>query len=411
MVRKVFLDGLPKWESGSCKGKINWIESVGYFVKFIYDNIEGEIKILNYDKSKQKIEIIYKDKVSKIHTSMLANANLSFIIDKRHKEHKYLVDDIIQLDFYPFKIIEQTRSPKSKNNNWMVKSYTIKCMGCGSIYKNIKEDGLERKGRVFKCKCCNDGFSFPEKLMYNILKQLGISFKTQQSFKWSEGKVYDFYIPNLKVIIETNGQQHYVDKKSWNINKENQLKNDELKMNLALNNGIKHYIQLDCSESNIEFIKENMLKSKMTTLFNLDDIDWIACNNNASSSLAKTACDLWNNNTRSSVKIAEILNISKQSVITYLKQFAVLELCDYDPKEEMRQGNRMTSVKKKKSIICLDNGIVFDSSTDCARLSKDIFGIELHQGCISATCRGAYKHHKGYHFMFYKDYLAQQQSA
>ena len=41
MSRKVFIDELPTWESGTNKGKANWLMCIGYKVKFIYDDIEG----------------------------------------------------------------------------------------------------------------------------------------------------------------------------------------------------------------------------------------------------------------------------------------------------------------------------------------------------------------------------------
>ena len=66
-MRKVFLDDLPKI------GKyINWKESVGYKVKFIYDYIEGEVEIVDYyinDKGKIYLIIKYKDRVKPIYTS------------------------------------------------------------------------------------------------------------------------------------------------------------------------------------------------------------------------------------------------------------------------------------------------------------------------------------------------------
>ena len=45
-MRKVFLDELPR--GGKCvnKNSINWKESIGYKVKFVYDNIEGIINRL-----------------------------------------------------------------------------------------------------------------------------------------------------------------------------------------------------------------------------------------------------------------------------------------------------------------------------------------------------------------------------
>jgi len=48
-LRKVFLEELPRWKSGTNKDKINWKKSIGYKVRFIYDDIEGWIEIIDYD--------------------------------------------------------------------------------------------------------------------------------------------------------------------------------------------------------------------------------------------------------------------------------------------------------------------------------------------------------------------------
>ena len=53
------LSDLPRWESGKNKGKINWKESVGYKCKFKYDDIEGEIEIVDYDKETKMLMIKY----------------------------------------------------------------------------------------------------------------------------------------------------------------------------------------------------------------------------------------------------------------------------------------------------------------------------------------------------------------
>ena len=56
-MRKVFLDELPRWEKGGNKEKINWSECPSQKVKFIYDDIDGEI-IVGFDKN--KIELAKK---------------------------------------------------------------------------------------------------------------------------------------------------------------------------------------------------------------------------------------------------------------------------------------------------------------------------------------------------------------
>lgn len=406
-MRKVFLDDLPK------QGKrIQWDMCKGIKVRFIYDDIDGEIEIKSYDKKDHSLLVSYKNNDDyKIYTSSFRECMLGNLIGKYRLEHMYGIGDIVQENSYPFEIIEQTRI-KDKHKIIGSRGYTVKCMTCGSIHENVREDKLGNYGRIYKCRTCNDGLTYPEKLMSNVLKQLNLKFYTQQKFDWSKNKVYDFYIPSpYNIIIETHGEQHYKDKSGWDIKYEHQVQNDNLKKNLALSNSIKCYVQIDCRKSELEFIKENILNSELNELFDLNNIDWLECNNNATSSWAKLACDLWNSGVRNTPTIANIIGMTKQSVITYLKRFTKLGLCDYDPKEEQRKGNQTTAIKKKKPIICLDTGIVFDSAVDCERNSVEVFGIKLSQDKISAVARGERTHHKGYHFMFYKDYLAQQQSA
>ena len=56
--------------------------------------------------------------------------------------------------------------------------------------------------------------------MYSVLKQLNIEFEYQKIFDWSKNiktnnlilngrKIYDFYLNELNIIIETHGDQHF----------------------------------------------------------------------------------------------------------------------------------------------------------------------------------------------------------
>ena len=45
-MKKIFVDNLPK----TIQGNINWKDSVGKLVHFIYDDIEGDIEIIQYIK-------------------------------------------------------------------------------------------------------------------------------------------------------------------------------------------------------------------------------------------------------------------------------------------------------------------------------------------------------------------------
>lgn len=70
-MRKVFLDELPRWEKGEgagVPGKINWAKCVGHKVKFIYEDIEGEIEIIGYNKETRKLNVKYNNNNTSIST-------------------------------------------------------------------------------------------------------------------------------------------------------------------------------------------------------------------------------------------------------------------------------------------------------------------------------------------------------
>ena len=53
-MRKIFLEELPRYNNN-----IDWSNSIGYSCKFVYDTIEGEIKIVDYNKKENKLTIKY----------------------------------------------------------------------------------------------------------------------------------------------------------------------------------------------------------------------------------------------------------------------------------------------------------------------------------------------------------------
>ena len=58
-MRKVFLDDLPRWDKGEGTGNIgtiNWSKCKGMKVSFMYDDIEGEVELIDYIEKSVKYE-------------------------------------------------------------------------------------------------------------------------------------------------------------------------------------------------------------------------------------------------------------------------------------------------------------------------------------------------------------------
>lgn len=205
----------------------------------------------------------------------------------------------------------------------------VKCPVCGSK-RETTFNMLTQKG--FSCKKCSDGISFGEKYFCNLLVQLNVKFNTQVTFDWSAKKKYDFYIEDRNCIVEIHGMQHYIDVSSWNSSVKYQENNDEFKMNVAKENGIHNYIIIDAKQSDSEYIKNSIMISLFSELYDLSEIDWDKCYKATLKSMVHECANMWNNgyNVKS---IAEHNHLSVSVVRKYLKQATVCKLTNYAPKQ------------------------------------------------------------------------------
>lgn len=471
--KEIFLDELPRWNEGTNKGKIDWKNSIGYKVRFIYDNIEGEIEILDYEKKHRKLIIKYNEDKYVIPISSIFNCMLSKMLKVQTSEFRYNIGDIVN----NLKILECIKKKDKSNKCWKyykyicnkdsyigyISEYNLKngygCPVCGkkiavlgintiydtdkwmipyvgeeiakkynsqsnkSIYPICNICGNKKSNKMkiseiyrykgFKCEICNDSISYCEKLLYIILKQLSINFITQYSktnSKWCNKYRYDFYFEKdgQEYIIETHGKQHYEEKgrnSNWSPLKEIQ-ENDKNKKELAIYNGIKeeNYIVIDCRKSELEYIKNNILQSRLKDIFNLNDIGWEKCESYArNNTLIKETCEIKNkNNNLTTMQIAKIIKHTQQAVIKWLKIGTKLGWCNYNPKEEYNKG-----IKKINKIINLVEIFrdgkslgVFKNCMDLERQSEKLFGTKLNAKQISAVCKNKQKTHKGFTFKY-----------
>jgi len=232
---------------------------------------------------------------------------------------------------------------------------------------------------------------------------LNLIFEYQKKFSWSQNKRYDFYIKDNHIIIEVNGLQHYEEKfkfKTRNLNLRNlkvEQENDIFKEQLAKENGIIKYIVIDARKSELEWIKNSILNSELSELFDLSNIDWLKCHEFACSSLVKKACDLWNSGMKSTIKIGNNLMVNPSTASRYLKYGVELNLCDYNPLEI-----KNTVKFKCKSIVQLDfntNKLIktYQSMHEAAKIHK------IPSSTLTRYCN-YHKLHLNYKWMYLEDY-------
>ena len=211
----------------------------------------------------------------------------------------------------------------SYNSRKMIK---CKCPNCG-FEKEIYVYSLYSEG--FKCNICSDNITYPEKVIINLFKLLKIKYIHQYSNvndRWCERKRYDFYfkLNDEEYIIETHGIQHYKEIKYFKTTLKEVQYNDKYKKDLAIKNGIKpeNYIVIDCRKSEINFIKQNIINSKLNEIFDLNNIDWLEIDRLSQKSMYFEVYKYYlNNKDMKIIDISKHFNLERHKVSKLIKLF------------------------------------------------------------------------------------------
>ena len=207
-----------------------------------------------------------------------------------------------------------------------------KCKLCGNEFY-VYPDSMHSHKRI-TCPVCSDGISYPNKYIRNFLKQLPIE-NLEYEWKLKDYKQYsydNYFIYNdTEYIVEADGAQHYQKNKFGKWKPDEVQERDKIKNELAANHNIK-MIRIDCQKSEANYIKEKILCSELSSIFDLSNIDWDLCNREALNSLVKQVCDLYKDGYRN-IDIENKLKISKNTVTKYLKLGNELGWCKYTPKQ------------------------------------------------------------------------------
>jgi hypothetical protein len=448
-MRKVFLESLPRGGSRYIpKHRINWNQSVGYKVPFIYDDINGELEIINcFSKNGMKfLTIMYEGRTFEKFVGALLECKIANILGLRTNTYIHPIETVLEVKSGKIKLIEHKEIKNGKkgyvrgyvyeclkckhknhiteghlkeklgcpvcmgqivkiglNDMWTTNPVLAsklndlddgykfaqnsniklnwKCPRCQSIVKNVAPSVVKRAG--LSCKVCSDGISYPEKIMYNVLLQLECDFETEKIFDWCKDKRYDFYLSKINTIIETHGRQHY--EVGFKEPLKNIIENDLYKKNMALNNNISKYIIIDARLSEIDFIKNSIMNSELNHVFDLTIIDWELCDQYATSTLVKTACDFWNNGIHDLKLIGKNMHLNRNTVRHLLKKGSFLGWCNYSVEAVRKKHLSDMNEKVKRKIICLTTNEVFDSIRDASQKYK------VADSSISKMCRGGLK--------------------
>lgn len=235
----------------------------------------------------------------------------------------------------------------------------FKCPICSKILKRkvatVYDNGL-------CCDCHRKNISFGERFIHSMLNQLSVKYDTEHVFEWSTNvtvenekfngtKRYDIYVDDLNMLIEVHGVQHYEERNGnfhFRTLKEEQY-NDELKQYLALQNGIQKYIILDCRKSDMEWIKNSILHSELSNIYDLSKVDWMECLDYTKSEMVQEIANLWNDKLPLG-EICEKVHLSRTNVRKHLQNGKELGLCDYSIEESRLRGAKLNKKRKEELV-------------------------------------------------------------
>lgn len=430
------------------RGGISWKDSENVLIKFKYKDIIGEFVYLCMENN--KVLINYKDEVYLISKNSLYNNKIDRIVCNRiNTDFIYKINDIIRDENRYIEILDEYRIDSYR-------IYFVKCLICGYEYE-VRESALSKgcncpvctnhkvvKGindfgtqypqlakyivneedkylkvssskkikwkcpncngeyhdtilkvlqRGLKCSLCEDKYSFGETCMLKLFSLLSVDYEHHKTFKWSQGREYDFYIPSLRMIIEVHGMQHYSRgfESLGGRTLEEEQENDKTKELLAKENDISNYIIIDCRYSKINWFKENVLKSKLFSIFNLTNIEWDSFYDYSTDSAYLQVCDLYKKG----------YNLTEIESLTQIERHYVSKLLNYAnnqnelsyTKEDIKKIRaEKTSNKISKPIRCNDTGQVFKSLAELKNNSVKAFGFYVSGNNIARQIKLNKKH-------------------
>lgn len=237
--------------------------------------------------------------------------------------------------------VEEAKTIAPKSN----KKIKMKCPDC----KREKYfSGKRFLNEGFSCPMCDRNISYPELFFISYSEVKGLKFEYQKSMNDLPNKVFDFYSEDIGVV-ETHGIFHY-EKGVGSLSDahEKSKESDRIKREYCNRKNIS-LIELDCRESNFNYIKNSINNCKLLPNISKDEesdiLKTIAENKKYP---IKDIVKLYKKGL-SSVNIAKKYSLSSSTIRRILVKSDVI----------IREG-----IYTKKRIRCITTGEVFSSMED-----------------------------------------------
>lgn len=256
-----------------------------------------------------------------------------------------------------------------KHKKWS-KQYTwFICPCCGNEYY-LQIQNVTKAGKV-SCDICNDGFSYPNKFMANLLSQLSIDYEKEYSPDWISPKKYDFYfqINNKKYIVEMDGGLGHGNSngKPFQKDKDDGISIDNYKDEMANIHDIS-VIRIDCNYSSkrFEYITNSIINSYLSKLFDLSIVDFKKCDLESNDNVFKTVLIDLQSGIYNTKILSQKHNLGKSTIRNYINTAIKNNLISQNDVVKYRYESRSKMSKERNDckVLCIETGEIFDSYKD-----------------------------------------------
>jgi len=147
--RKIILDNLPRIKENRNKERIDWRNSIGYTINFIYAEVEGSVYIKQYNNDKRDLVIVYKGEDFHITCDNLAKCAFGKILGLMTKNFKVEIGTRFKDNKRDITITDREYRKDKRGQNWKWYKYT--CNTCNWTEGWVEEGNLQRGDN---CSCC-----------------------------------------------------------------------------------------------------------------------------------------------------------------------------------------------------------------------------------------------------------------
>ena len=247
--------------------------------------------------------------------------------------------------------------------------FTPICPFCGRL--SDQQTSPNRIEHIDGISCiCKDGITLPNKIIRNLMEQ-ALDLGMISSYE-KEYKVYDekghlrkfdmmFYdVDNNQYLIEMDGGRHpYIQqkhsKKHFLFVSAKSALADMMKDNIAEKLSV-HFIRIDCYKSDIDYKKNNLYQSELSSILDLNRIDWITMEDVCYRSIIEDSCAYKKEHPNAfTSEVCDMFGISATTLRKYWTIGNRLGLCEYNPRIEFDRSNRLPKISKNTIDIYVEN--------------------------------------------------------